>query len=92
MALHTECRLSPMAVEMLRRPRRGRPRRLRAELRRAEDESRSSCRRASDLLVNAGSGIAVGNGHELPPPQPRSASDHAATAIDDPATHQPDGA
>ena len=64
---YTECRLAPLAMELLERARR-RDGRLPRRTTTARATSRSSCRRASrNLLVNGSTGIAVGMATNIPP-------------------------
>ena len=80
---YTEARLDPLATEMLRDIDAG-DGRLRAELRRHR-RSRLSCpARFPNLLVNGGSGIAVGMATNIPPHNLREVDRRDDRYIDDP--------
>ena len=63
---YTECRLAPLAIELLDAHRRGH-RRLHPELRRHDEEPVVLPARFPNLLVNGSQGIAVGMATNIPP-------------------------
>ena len=63
---YTEARLSPVAAEMLARPR-TRHRRLHRQLRRQVPRAARPARKFPNLLVNGSDGIAVGMATDIPP-------------------------
>ena len=81
---YTECRLSPLAMRLLARHRRGH-RRLRRQLRRRQSTSRRCCpARFPNLLVNGSQGIAVGMATNIPPHNLGEVIDATVHLIDNP--------
>ena len=81
---YTECRMAPLALEMVRDIERGH-RRLPAQLRRPLARSRSILpARFPNLLVNGSAGIAVGMATNIPPHNLREVADGAQWALEHP--------